>query len=328
MKLIGVFALILGLTASSFKDKEQLNEPVETQYFTKLAGIISPNLEYLGRGEISKVEAETLKHYRFVYNEKGELSKIQYFDKNQPDDNSYYGTHEVRYSHTENQLTRSYYNREGKKATTYRHYYLGNDIHKEIFQLDENRDKISLILKDSVNNQIESGIGTYLFEFYKINDTTFIQKHYKKDGSPNVLTSYFPFHNAKISQKNGYLYSIANVNEEGNLTMNENAGYAIVVFDFDAFGNELGWSFRDVSVNLSNRKEYLSMDYGFAKVVYQFNWENEKLGLHRGFEEAYFDEKNNPTENNRGIHRIQYEYDQNGNFSRMMKYAINGNEAK
>ena len=323
--VILIFVLISCLKTN---DKRQTNEHIETEYYTNLAGIISPNLEYLGRGKISKVEARTLKHYRFIYNG-GRLLKIQYFDKNQPNDNSYYGTHEVKYNYLEDQLIRSYYNAKGKKASTYRHYYFGNDIHKEIFQLDKNKDKTSLILKDSLNNQIESGIGSYVFKFHKIDDRNFIQKQFKKDGSPNVLTLYFPFYNSKIStQKNGFLSSIANVNVEGNLTMNEDAGYASVIFDFDEYGNELGWSFQDVSYNLSNRKECFDMDYGFAKVVYKFNWENKELGLHRGFEEAYFDENNNPTENNTGIHLIQYEYDQSGNFSRMRRYNLEGIEVK
>jgi len=247
------------------------DEYLETEYYTNLAGIISPNLEYLGRGKISKVKARTLKHYRFIY-DRERLLKIQYFDKNQPNDNSYYGTHEVKYNYLENQIIRSYYNAKGKKASTYRHYYLGANIHKEVFQLNNNKDRTSLILKDSLNNQIESGMGSYLFKFHKIDDKSFIQKQFKKDGSPNLLTSYFLSHTSKIIiQENGFLYSISNVDSEGNLTMNEKAGYASVIFDFDEFGNELGWSFQDVSGNLSNRKKCFGMDYGFAKVVYKFN---------------------------------------------------------
>jgi len=50
------------------------------------------------------------------------------------------------------------------------------------------------------------------------------------------------------------------------------------------------------------------------------------LGLHRGFQEAYFDKNYKPTENNIGIHLIQYEYDKSGNFSRMRKYNLDGKE--
>ncbi len=323
LKLLSVNLLVILMLGQIEKD-----ENLVTEYYTNIAGIISPNLEYLGRGKISKAQAKTLKHYRFIYN-KRRLLKIQYFENNQPNDNSYYGTHEVKYNYLKDQLIRSYYNAKGKKASTYRHYYSGGNIHKEVFQLDKNKDRASLILKDSANNQIESGMGSYQFKFHKIDDKSFIQKQFKKDGSANVLTLYFPFYTSKITtQKNGFLHTISNVNDEGDLIMNDSAGYASVIFDFDEFGNELGWSFQNVSGNLSNREDYLGMDYGFAKVVYKFNWENKRLGLHKGFQEVYFDEHNKPTENNKGTHLIKYEYDQSGNFSGMRKYNLDGKEIK
>ena len=301
----------------------------KTKFYTKLTGIISPNLEYLGRGKVSQEKAATLKHYRFTYNEEGNLLNIRYFDKNEPDNNSYYGTHEVRYAYLEDQLIRSYYDAEGKKATTYRHYYFGNDIHKEVFQLDKNQNKTSLILKDSSDNQTESGMGSYLFKFQKIDNKTFIQWQFKKDGTPNVLTRYFPFHTTKISvDQKGFLQSIVNVDNNGDPILNINAGYAAVTFDFDEYGNELGWSFHDVQNNLANRNNYLDMDYDFAKVVYDFNWKNKNLGLYNGFKESYFDANNQPTENNKGIHSIHYEYDKNGMFIKMVNYNLDGKEVE
>lgn len=303
---------------------EQVKRNNQTKYYTNLAGIISPNLEYLGRGEISSEDAKILKHYKFTY-ENNKILKIQYFDKEQPNDNSYYGTHEVRYDYLDNKLIRSYYNTNGNKATAYRHYYLGDNIHHEVFEIDKKNNKTSLTLKDSLNNQIGSGLGSYVFKFEKIDERTFIQTQFKKDGSPNILTTYFPFYKAKIStEKRGFLYSITNVDDFGNIAMHKDAGYASIVFDFDNYGNELGWSFKDNSNNLSNRKDYLNMDYGFAKVVYNFNWENKKLGLHNGFEEAYFDKENKPVENDKGIHLIKYEYDKKGIFKGMKRFNLDG----
>lgn len=296
------------------------------KYYSNVAGIISPNLEYLGRGEISADEAKNLKHYQFIY-EENRLLKIQYFNKELPNNNSYYGTHEVRYSYLDDKLIRSYYNANSNKATMYRHYYLGDNIHSEVFELDENKNRVSMILKDSLNNQIESGLGSYLFTFKKIDDRTFIQKQFKKDGSPNILTTYFPFYKSKISTgKNGYLLSITNVDDEGNLTVNKESGYASIVFNFDDYGNELGWSFKDASNNLSNRKNHLNMDYDFAKVVYKFNWVNKKLGIHKGFEERYFDKESKPVENNKGVHFIKYKYNQNGDYLGLKKFNLYGKE--
>lgn len=163
MKIKIIYALLfLGLISFSQYNMETKNK---TEYNSKLAGIISPNLEYMGRGKMSKDEAKSLRHYQFNYDRKGRLSSTQYFDKDQPIDHSYYGTHQVMYNRLENKVIRSYFNTKGLKATTYRHYYLGDNIHKESFQSDNNQNKTLLILKDSLDNQIESGIGTYRFEF-------------------------------------------------------------------------------------------------------------------------------------------------------------------
>jgi hypothetical protein len=329
MKIISIIPLLFLLSSCIKSDKsKQLSDYTRVEYYTNLTGIISPNLAYLGRGEISELEAENMSHYRFLY-DGDQLLKIQYYNGNQPNDNSYYGAHEVRYKYLENKLIRSYHNGNGNKATTYRHYYLGNNIHQEVFELDNSNYPISMILMDSLNNQIESGIGSYVFRFEKIDDNSFLQQQFKKDGSPNILTYYFPFYRSIISTGDkGYLYSISNANDKGEIVMDEDAGYASIIFDFDEFGNELGWSFRDVSHNLSNRKNYFDMDYGFAKVVYLFDWDNKELGLHNGFEEAFFDEKNAPVENNKEIHLIKYEFDEGGQFLGMRKYDLEGAEIK
>ncbi|WP_408046814.1 S1 family peptidase [Tenacibaculum crassostreae] len=314
---------------SYFKNviKNYSNRYNKTEFYTKLAGIISPNMKYKGRGRISKEESVTLKHYRFTYNNKGDLLNIKYFNKNKPSDDSYYGTHMVKYVHFKDRLIRTYLDAKGKKAIAYRHYYLGNKIHKEVFQLDKNKNKTSLILKDSLDNQVESGMGSYMFKFQRVDKKSFIQKQFKKDGTPNILTTYFPFFNAKISiNKDGFLQSIVNMDDDGNPVLNFNAGYSTVIFNFNKYGNELGWSFHDVSNNFVNRKNYLNMDYGFAKVVYNFDWKNNKLGLHNGFKESYYDLNNKPTENNKGIHTISYRYNKDGNFSKMIKYNLQGKE--
>lgn len=51
----------------------------KTEYHSKIAGIISPNLNCLGRGKISEKEAQLLKHYQFKYDTDGKLNSIQFF---------------------------------------------------------------------------------------------------------------------------------------------------------------------------------------------------------------------------------------------------------
>ncbi|MBL7472041.1 hypothetical protein [Robertkochia sediminum] len=323
--VIGVFYLF---TCNGQEERHHAAQGGAVEYYTKLAGIISPYLEFKGRGQITGEETVRLSHYEFTYGPQGELRSIRFFEENEPGNNSYYGTHEVRYTYGTGQRVRTYYDANGNKATTYRHYYSGGNIHKEVFTTDDG-DRTSLVFLDTLGDQVATGMGTYRMEFQRCNERHFIQEQFKKDGTPNILTTYFPLYRTEIrTNESGFLRSIVNLDKNGAVAKSEQAGYARVVFDFDAYGNELGWSFHGIDNNLSDRKAAFDMDFGFAKVVYEFQWKDKKLGLHHGFKEFYYDEQNEPVENNRGVHRIAYVYDDHGNFLRSVAYDLGGREVE
>ncbi|MEQ8926210.1 MAG: hypothetical protein RLO81_10385 [Fulvivirga sp.] len=297
------------------------NEIVElkNEKFTKLTGVISPFLEYTGRGKIDDGQNSTI-YYEFNYDEKNRLKSIRYFKNSSANNNSYFGAHEVRYEYLDRTITRTYYNVEGNQSPMWRHYYLGENIFKEQFTLTENGDKESLILMDSLDNRVSTGLGSYKFLCKRTDSNLFIQHQFAADSTRNYLTHYFPFKISKITTDGaGRLYSITNLDSLGNEYEEENIGYSKVVFDFDEFGNELGWKFVNIYDSLADRKPFLNMDYGFAKVQYKFNWIDRELGLYSSFDELYFDSDNNPTNTNLGIHKVHYEINNNDDLT-MMAY--------
>ena len=306
-----VFRLTLGFTILFVISCNPVQEPKEEiKYYANLAGIISPYLEYKGRGEVSADHALKIKHYQFTY-VNGQLQRIAFFDQSKPSCNSYFEAHLVEYQYESSTLTRSYYGKQHEKSTFWRHYYLGNNLHKEVFLLDVDGKKTSLSLFDSLNQRAATGLGSYQFKFETINNQQFIQTQHKKDGTSHFLTAYFPFDRSRITiNELGFLYSIENVDNLGNITVDSNAGYAKVIFDFDKHGNEMGWSFHDESDKLVNRKSRYGMDYGFAKVVYNFDWIEKEQGKYSSFEEKYFDKEDTPIANNQGVHEIEYSLDE------------------
>lgn len=315
-------AIFLVMGACSQLSPQTSVQPVD-QYFTQLAGIISPYLSYQGRGELSQAQAQGLKHYRFSYDTQGRIKEIAFFDQDKPNAQAYFGAHKVVYHYATDTLIRSYFGVGGGKSTFWRHYYLGDNLHQELFLLDQAGKKKSLVLLDSLGHQVATGLGSYRFEFETLNDSQFVQRQFTQAGSAKVLTGYFPFPTSLITKdKRGYLYSITNLDESGKPAIQPEAGYAKVIFDFDEYGNELGWSFHDTSGKPANRLAAHDMDHGFAQVRYDFTWKDHSLGLYHAFVERYFAADGNAVPNNLGIHQIQYYFTETSEIQSMAYYGL------
>ena len=309
-----IFSVFAFQACTPSTNDENASNQKKLRYFTKLTGIISPYLDYKPRGEITKQQTQTLSHYKVLYDEQNRIISLKYFKGDIPSNESYFFAHEVRYTYQSDITLRTYLDTDEKPKSMWRHYYFGDAIFQEKFFLDEKGNKSKLILLDSLGNQVASGLGSFTYTFETLDDKTFIQKQFKQDGTPNVLTQYFPFEISKISTDDlGHLYAISNVNEEGKLVMQETAGFAEVIFDFDQFGNEMAWRFYDTEKQLANRKPFQNMDYGYAQWVYTVDWKDQKLGLANSLYESYSDTNNEPIENNFGIYQTKYSLDEGDN---------------
>ncbi|MEP1035539.1 hypothetical protein [Ekhidna sp.] len=300
------------------------HETNEIRYFSQLTGIISPYFDYQPRGEINRSEASNMNHYRVIYDTENKISELSYYKGENKSNESYFRTHTVKYNYRDKKLERTYYNLEGEKAFMWRHYYMGGPIHKEVFALSNDGRKASLIFEDTVGNQAVTTLGTALITWETLNERTFIQAQFKLDGSPNLLTEYFPFYKSRITaNKRNHLLLIENVNEDGLLSMSDSAGYARVKFVFDEFGNEMSWEFQDVDGNLVNRVPFRKMDHGYAKWTYQKYWKNRMLGLVDSVSEKYFGANSNPIENNFSIHETFYKMTKGGDLKSIEYYGQN-----
>ena len=297
--------------------KRETAEKSRVKYFTKLTGIVSPYMAYRPRGEVTLEWVKTMPHYKVSYNLQGQIDEIRYFKYGKSNNDSYFGTHRVKYTRTADSLVRHYFDAQGNKAHMERHYYGGGAIHQEVFLLDAVGHKKELHLKDSLGQRTATGFGTYRFLWKAQNTNTFIQEQYKKEGGRNILTDYFPFYKAKIElDKKGHLYRITNLDTVSNKPIqNENSGYAKVVFNFDAHGNEGGWSFHNLKGELVVRKQAQGMEFGYAKVRYDFDWEDQALGWSRSFSMNFLDADQHPVRNNEGIHSTWFEFDAHDNLT-------------
>lgn len=256
-------------------------------YHANLAGVISPMLEYNPRAEITAEQALQLNHYRVSRDAEDRLIRIAYYVDNKPSDGAYFSTHEVRYSYQADGWTRTYYDASGAPTTMWRHYYASRNVHKEVYT--RTGDMVSLSMFGLEGEPVTVGTGSHRFTANHAHPEGFVQRQYRDDGSPNVIFDYLPFETALVTKdKNGFLDRIIRLNDETLLPeAHENAGFAEMRLDFDEWGNELGWHFRDVNGNLVNRAE-TTIDPGYAKWSYNMTWHNLELGLFTGFTERLY----------------------------------------
>lgn len=293
------------------------NTQNDVRYFAKIVGIISPFLDYQLVGEMSKTEALNTYHYRVEYDAENRVRKIAYFLRERPTSDAYFYAHQVVYDyvdaaktsvlHTNRKVTRAYYDESGKPASMWRHYYMGGEIHKEVFTTT-NRET-TLTLHNIVGEQVVSDLGIYTFVKQELDAHRFVQRQYDKEGKATILTRYFPTETNIITiDAQGYLKRIINVDDSSlEMQNHKSSNYAEVVFHFDLFGNEMGWWFNDVDGNLVTRAEHLE-DPGYAKWLYDFEWTDKRLSRFKHFTMKYYDENNKPVNNAQGfgMNRIHY----------------------
>ena len=323
--LIKIHLLLLFILATSNLSYAKQNE---VRYFSKIAGVISPMLEFKPRGEITKSQAKDMRHYRVTYDNKGRTESIKFFHRQWPSNGAYFYAHEVRYLYKENQKIRTYFNTKGEPMGMWRHYYRGGEIHREVYDTVDG--VITLSIFDTKGKQIEVGTGTYHFKSKPISDNAFIQWQFKKDGTPNTIFNYLPFEVSMITKnEHGFLYQIIALDSKSDSANNlkrivhPKAGFSEMRLNFDVNGNENGWDFRDLEGNLVNRPEEGS-DPGYATWKFQFDWKDEKLGLFKGYDEFYFDKNNKRVCKNNGVCKTRYDVDEYGNFTNLSTYDKNG----
>jgi hypothetical protein len=285
------FALAMPVLASKQNIEQQKANTI--RYFAKLAGVISPMLEYTPRGEVNAQQAKTLNHYRVIYDEQGRFQEMRFYQGEKASSNSYFGAHRVTYKYDNNQHSRNYFDENDQPSIMWRHYYQGGDVHKEVYSRSGNTTELSIY--NQFGEQIAVATDSYQFIAVSLDAKRFIQRQLKQDGSANIIFDYLPFEVSMITKDvNDHLYQIINLDPD-TLKRSENAkaGFAEMRLNFDQYGNELGWGFRNEQGNLVNRPN-AGVDGGYATWQYQMKWKNRALGLFNSFSEFYRKSDNTP----------------------------------
>lgn len=316
--------ILIFLAATCFFSNETLAgaEQNTTRYYTKIVGIISPFIDYTLRGQVTQEQAVTLSHYKVSYDNRDRITEISYFRANIPSEDSYFYAHKVLYVYEDSAISRKYYNKDGEPVSMNRHYYSGGEIHVERF--NQTSRGVTLHFFDKSGKAVSTGLNAFKFVMEQVKDG-FIQTQYAADGSPVVLTNYFPFEKSLITvDDNGHLESIYNLHPKTGIIENHQiAQFSRVSFSFDRFGNELGWRFLNVNEELVDRPADI-IDPGYARWEYTFDWEDKSQGRYSNFEIVLVDKQGDVFCNSSGVCKMKYEYNLFGEFVGQSFYNSEG----
>lgn len=327
-RLLVIVPLFMTLTGQSTLADDSV------RYFTKFVGVISPLLEFSLSGEVTAEEASNHNHYVVKYDDEGRYASIKYFKTSGPSTDAYYNAHEVRYTFEQNRRLREYFDTDGKPMAMSRHYYRSANVQKEEYNLDGDVTRLHLYGVDG--ERVEAGTGTYVFEGQTLEGRGLIQRLYRKDGTPGIIFNYLPFEVSLLTlNRYGFIRQILNYDEEtGQVVMNNRAGFAEMRIEFDQFGNELGWSFRDPQGGLVNRLDYdggmlngtsTMLDGGYARHVYEFDWTNRQLGQYLGYTMRFISANGSPIcKQQNTVCAERYEFDEKENFVLAEKFGRGG----
>ena len=320
--------LLLGFNPKSKNDRNKeitTKNRIASKYFLKITGHISPYMAFKPRLPITEEEAENTNHFKVDYDALGRITKIMHYSMGLLNNNSYLGIAVVSLEYTNTQLIRRYFDHNNKPASVKRHFYGRGEnqgIHKEVFELDTNGNRKSLVLFNENDEQIETEYGTWRFEWETLKDGSFIQRALKKNGEVNILMDYFDFLVTHITyDENGCLDLVKNYGKDGNeLVLSEKKKAAYVDFYFDEYSNEVSYSFHDENGNLVNRQDSGYASFGYAQVKYVRN--TPAKGANDGYETLFFDKDNHQTTASDGIARQVDYFNDNGDRTATEYYSI------
>ncbi len=323
MKLIIKVSLVFFLIAPTLSFGQSNQKPIisSTKYYASFTGIVSSYLDYTPRGEITNKTALNISHYKVAYDINDQILEIAFFKGKSPSNNSYYNTHMVKYHYSKNKIIRTYFDNTGSKSNMWRHYYSGGNIHLEKFITDEKGNKVELTFRDSLNNSVENGAGTFLIKWKKIDYRSVIQEHFNKEGGVSVYRKFMPFERIRITtDENGYSKYVSNIDSNNKIIFDSENGFATLEVFFDDYGNENGWGWLDESGNLVNLKE----QYGHSICKFTKKYRNVEHGTVKSYRENYYDKNKNTVANDEGVHEVRYTRDEYANIISIAYFDLKG----
>ncbi|MEE4246619.1 MAG: hypothetical protein V2I33_14510 [Kangiellaceae bacterium] len=349
MILMGAGLFITAVNADS-------TAPEQEELYRDMIFRSSPYGALQGRHPVTKEAIGYGQYYRFIRNDKGQVTRIERWFRKAIAKGGYnrFGAlasaASVTFDYKNNQMIRRYWDENNKPMANYW------GVTEETFMLDALGHKTSLTYKDQSGQRVADSRGVWITQWDVSDDgKTVIEDRFDKDGEPQRLNEFLDFGRIKMFfDEHGLRWQTWKIDSNGNLLNSPKRQVAIVktFWDVDNFDEKrIAWY--DADKKLKNLAPYEKRPgiHGFSSEVYehdsngytvgmiQFDTEGQIVTLPNsgsafarsivdaeGFvvDSRFFNEKGKPTVNGNGIARIEVIRDATGRPLELRLYDLNG----
>lgn len=296
------------------QDTAARKESPAAQYYSTLPFRETPYSELRGIHPMTANDAKTRKHFRFVHDKFGRVTKVSFMQGHDVIDlndsaNYYFFASEVRIEYGADTETRTFFDKHGNRIT------VSGDVFQELYRLDERGYRRSLEFYGVDGKPVENSWGVARYEWTLLNDGTVIEKRYGFDGALKELRGGFPFFEVRFHYgPNGWLALMQNYGLEGELTMND-LNAAQDRLEFAANGDLHSWNVLNVEDEYS-----VGNGPGVARGVLERDANGYEIV------ERYENEKGEPIANAYGFSYTRKANDRFGNRTEASNYTLDGSK--
>lgn len=322
--LIAFAALIV-----SCAPKKQDDAP-DVKYYRHLQFTETPYDRLQGIYPLTSDEAGDINHYRFDYNEKGQLVEVSYRRGNELLSYSSMGAAKIQIEYSPGKEIYTYYDKNENPKKN-------GGAWKAVYSTDENGVRTGLSYEDSTGAKIENRNNIAYYTWIVLPDGMVQEKRYNKEDVETVMNPFCPFYELRFSyDDNGYPTRMANYMGDTLYDCTEencgDIGVSYFLFENNDKGGLTNFSVHNTAGQLSNlysgwaKFENKLDDNGYVLERISYDQDDELL---RGkavpvnayvyddhgavIERKFLDGNRNPVENGQGTAVIRYSYDEVGN---------------
>lgn len=286
----------------------------KNKYYAHLMFQETPYSPYVGIHPIDEKTAKQRLHYRFSYDSKARLSKIQVFNGTNP--SAYYGSFDTYYwigsgveiEYQENTENHYFLNAKGARIESPYIPHYGR------YTLNKNGMRSKLEYFSKSNTPMTNRFGAHLFEWKAEEDELIAEKRYDLDNNLIILRPDIEFYETRFKfDDQGKVEFMYNYGLEGQIS-NNSSGAAIDRIFYDLAGNFIRWQVYD--------KNGIAVEGNGPNVhagEYLYNHIGDKLAV------RFFDRSGYSMESSDGLHNAANNYDVSGRFDKETQYDIKGN---
>ncbi len=246
---VSLSAIILLLAVVSCQSGDKTADS-GIRYYRHLRFSETPFDLFTGNHEITSDEAQSVNHYKLIYDEDSRLTSIEYMRGDELLRGSSTGASRIRISYEGNKEIHHFFDHNGEPTTW-------SGVTTAVYELDEYGTRKGLQFLDKEGNLTENRNGIAWFEWQVLPTEQVRENRYNLAGEETVLNEFCPFYELRFSyDDNGWVRDMANYQGDSmyNCTVENcgDIGVSFFAFDYNDAGDLTSFTVRSLTGQLSN----------------------------------------------------------------------------